>query len=81
MLNFFDITIPDTVHRRAFRFGRNAAQAYLDGLERGGTSSAVRHWIETLGPEHLAAPEAPDSPIFDVVASCSTCAVGFLTSM
>jgi len=55
------------VNRRAFTFGRNAAQAYLDGLERGGTSAAVRHWVETLGPEHLAEPEAPDAPIFDPV--------------
>jgi indolepyruvate ferredoxin oxidoreductase beta subunit len=55
------------VNVRAFRFGRNAGQAYLDGLERGATSSAVRHWIETLGPEHLAEPERPDAPVFDVV--------------
>jgi indolepyruvate ferredoxin oxidoreductase beta subunit len=55
------------VNIRAFRFGRNAGQAYLDGLERGATSAAVRHWIETLSPEHLAAPERPDAPVFDVV--------------
>ncbi len=57
------------VNRRAFRFGRHAAQAYLDGLRRGGTSAAVRHWIETLGPEHLAEPERPDAPVFDVVSA------------
>jgi indolepyruvate ferredoxin oxidoreductase beta subunit len=55
------------VSGRAFRFGRNAGLAYLDGLERGGTSAAVRHWIETLAPEHLAEPERPDAPVFDVV--------------
>jgi indolepyruvate ferredoxin oxidoreductase beta subunit len=55
------------VNRRAFRFGRSAAAAYLDGLNRGGTSAAVRHWIETLGAEHLAEPERPDAPVFDVV--------------
>jgi indolepyruvate ferredoxin oxidoreductase beta subunit len=55
------------VSRRAFRFGRNAGQAYLDGLERGGTSAAVRHWIDTLAAEHLAEPERPDAPVFDVV--------------
>jgi indolepyruvate ferredoxin oxidoreductase beta subunit len=55
------------VNRRAFRFGRNAAQAYLTGLEKGGTSAAVRHWIDTLEAEHLAQPEAPDAPVFDVV--------------
>lgn len=57
------------VNRRAFQFGRSAASAYLDGLGRGGTSAAVRHWIETLGPEHLAAPERPDAPIFDVTTT------------
>ena len=55
------------VNRRAFRFGRSAAMAYLDGLEKGGTSAAVRHWVETLGAEHLAQPEPPDAPVFDVV--------------
>jgi len=55
------------VNIRALRFGRNAAQAYLDGLQRGGSSAAVRHWIETLGPDHLAEPERPDAPVFDVV--------------
>ena len=57
------------VNRRAFRFGRHAAQAYLDGLGRGGTSSAVRNWVDSLGPEHLAEPERPDAPVFDVVAA------------
>jgi indolepyruvate ferredoxin oxidoreductase beta subunit len=55
-----------SVNRRAFRFGRSAANAYLDGLGRGGSSAAVRHWIDTLGPEHLAEPERPDAPVFDV---------------
>jgi indolepyruvate ferredoxin oxidoreductase beta subunit len=54
-------------NRRAFRFGRNATQAYLDGLGRGGTSAGVRHWIETLEAEHLAEPERPDAPVFDPV--------------
>jgi len=53
------------VNRRAFRFGRNAAQAYLAGLASGGTSVAVRHWIEKLSTEHLARPEPPDAPVFD----------------
>jgi acyl-CoA synthetase (NDP forming) len=55
------------VNRRAFRFGRNAAMAYLEGLERGGTSTAVRHWIDTLGAEHLADSERPDAPPFEVL--------------
>ena len=56
------------VNRRAFRFGRHAGEAYLDGLRRGGTAAAVRHWIDTLGAEHLAEPESPDAPVFDVVS-------------
>ena len=56
------------VNRRAFRFGRNAAMAYMEGLERGGTSTAVRHWIDSLGAEHLAEPERPDAPPFDVLS-------------
>ena len=53
---------------RAFRFGRHAGRAYVDGLGRGGSSAAVRTWIETLGAEHLARPEAPDAPVFDPIA-------------
>ncbi|HXI02664.1 MAG TPA: indolepyruvate oxidoreductase subunit beta, partial [Candidatus Saccharimonadales bacterium] len=56
------------VNHRAFRFGRNAGRAYLDGLQRGASSVAVRHWIESLGPEHLAEPERPDAPVLDVVS-------------
>ncbi len=56
------------VNRRAFRFGRNAARAYLDALERGGTSTSARHWIETLEPEHLAEYERPDAPVLELGA-------------
>lgn len=56
-----------SVNRRAFRFGRHAAAAYEDGVRRGGTSRAVRHWIDTLDEEQLAAAERPDAPVFDVV--------------
>ena len=54
------------VNRRAFHFGRNAGSAYLDGLRRGGSSKAVRHWLDSLSSEHLAQSERPDGPIFDV---------------
>ncbi len=54
------------VNRRAFRFGRNAAAAYRDGLQRGGTSRAVRQWIDTLDPEHLAGDEAPQPDVLDL---------------
>jgi len=56
------------VNLRAFRFGRNAGRAYLDAVQRGGTSSAVRHWIDSLDTRFLAEPEAPDAPVFEVVA-------------
>ena len=56
-----------SVNRRAFRFGRSAAAAYEDGMRRGGTSRAVRHWIETLDENQLAAAERPDAPVFDVI--------------
>ncbi|MFO0829104.1 MAG: indolepyruvate oxidoreductase subunit beta [Phycisphaerales bacterium] len=52
--------------RRALRFGRSAAAAYQQGLDRGGASRAVRQWIDTLGPEHLAAAEQTDGPVFAV---------------
>lgn len=52
-------------NRRAFRFGRNAAQAYVNGLEKGGTSAAVRQWVEKLSPQDLAEPERPDAPVFE----------------
>lgn len=53
-------------NHRAFRFGRNAGRAYMNGLERGGTSVAVRHWLETLDASFLAEPERPDAPVFEV---------------
>ncbi len=46
---------------RAFRFGRTAAAAYVDGLQRGGSPKSVRQWIETLSPEHLASEDALDA--------------------
>ena len=53
------------INRRAFRLGRNAAAAYRDGLQRGGTSRAVRSWIDSLPPEKLAGAEPPVPPGFD----------------
>ena len=54
---------------RALRFGRTAGAAYLQGLERGGTSVAVRHWVDTLPADQLAAPERPDGPVFAVATT------------
>lgn len=53
------------VNRRAFRLGRNAAAAYRDGLQRGGTSRAVRAWIDALPIEALLQEEPPTPPTFD----------------
>ena len=46
------------VNRRAFRFGVDSARAYREGLQRGGSSRAVRHWLATVPPENLARPES-----------------------
>lgn len=56
-------------NRRALRFGRNAGAAYLDGLDRGGTSRAVRQWVDSLTPEQLGASAAPKGPAFDPTAT------------
>ena len=51
------------LNRRAFRFGRNAALAYCDAMQRGARSRIVRHWIETVPAEHLAEPLDLDAPL------------------
>ena len=54
---------------RAFQFGRNAALAYREGLQRGGMPRAVRRWVETLSPEQLTAAKGPDTSTFEVLAA------------
>lgn len=49
---------------RALRHGRNAAAAYLRGLERGGDSRSVRRWIDALPAESLLGNES-ELPAFD----------------
>lgn len=51
--------------RRALRLGRGAARAYLAGLERGGSSRAVRHWVDSLSADDLNGWAAGDGPAFD----------------
>lgn len=55
------------VNRRAFRAGRNAAALYRDGLQRGGTSRAVRSWIDGLTVDQLLQDALPTPPLFDDV--------------
>jgi indolepyruvate ferredoxin oxidoreductase beta subunit len=55
------------INRRAFRMGRSAAAAYRDGLQRGGTSRAVRSWLDSLDPELLLKPELPAPPALDEI--------------
>ncbi len=55
------------INRRAFWLGRNAAAAYRDGLQRGGTSRAVRAWIDGLSADDLLGDEPPKPPSFDDV--------------
>jgi len=45
---------------RALRFGRTAAVAYREALERGVNPQNARGWIATLSPDHLAAEEDLD---------------------
>ncbi|MBX7134582.1 MAG: indolepyruvate oxidoreductase subunit beta [Fimbriimonadaceae bacterium] len=40
---------------KAFRFGRRAASAYLEAIDRGATSRSVRQWVESLDAEALEA--------------------------
>lgn len=47
---------------RAFRFGRNAATAYLNALKRGLKPREVRSWIESLPAEDLAQEDIPGLP-------------------
>ncbi|MBK7405152.1 MAG: indolepyruvate oxidoreductase subunit beta [Phycisphaerales bacterium] len=54
---------------RALRLGRSAGAAYLEGLDRGGTSVAVRQWVDSLPMDTLAAPETPDGPAFDALVT------------
>jgi len=42
---------------RALRFGRTAATAYREALERNVDPQSARGWIATLSPEHLASGE------------------------
>ncbi|RMH12858.1 MAG: indolepyruvate oxidoreductase subunit beta [Planctomycetota bacterium] len=49
---------------RALHLGRQAARAYLRGLERGGTSREVRHWIDSLSPEQLESFDQPGGAEF-----------------
>ncbi|HTQ09554.1 MAG TPA: indolepyruvate oxidoreductase subunit beta [Fimbriimonadaceae bacterium] len=45
---------------RAFRFGRTAAAAYLEAIDRGASPESIRGWISTLSAEHLASAEDLD---------------------
>jgi indolepyruvate ferredoxin oxidoreductase beta subunit len=59
------------VNQRASRFGRSAATAYLDGLQRGGAPLDVRHWIESLPAEALAGDG--DSGTFETTSPPAGC--------
>ncbi|MCC6970610.1 MAG: indolepyruvate oxidoreductase subunit beta [Phycisphaerales bacterium] len=51
--------------RRALRLGRGAARAYMSGLEVGGSSRVVRHWIDSLSTDELIAWAQGSGPAFD----------------
>jgi indolepyruvate ferredoxin oxidoreductase beta subunit len=45
----------------AFRIGRNAGQAYRDGIEQGVDSAAILQWLDTLTLEQLSADNGIDT--------------------
>ena len=49
------------MNQLAFRVGRNAGQAYVDGLSQGLDSASVRKWLDTLTPDDLADPAGVDT--------------------
>lgn len=51
---------------RAFRYGLNAATAYQNGIRKGASSSAVRHWLDSLKSEELAYPDVDDVEAIEI---------------
>lgn len=49
------------VNLKAFHLGRNAAQAYLEALNRGATPRSSRQWLDSLTPDDLQAPHLDPS--------------------
>jgi indolepyruvate ferredoxin oxidoreductase beta subunit len=47
---------------KAFHIGRNAATAYLSGLQRGASSTAILKWLVDLNPEYIANPQDANAP-------------------
>lgn len=54
-----------TTNIKALALGRASAAAYLEGLDRGGTSRAVRRWVDSLAPDALLSTNASEHPSFD----------------
>lgn len=52
---------------RALRFGRTAASAYREALERGVAPQHARGWIATVSPEHLANEDLDFAELDDAV--------------
>ncbi|UCE59139.1 MAG: indolepyruvate oxidoreductase subunit beta [Phycisphaerales bacterium] len=57
------------VNQRACRFGHNAATAYGNALKRGASATEVRHWIDKIPPEQLAAEEVLDEAPLKVLTA------------
>ncbi|HVP11135.1 MAG TPA: indolepyruvate oxidoreductase subunit beta [Phycisphaerae bacterium] len=47
-------------NRKAFAYGRRAANLYRDGLLRGATSRSVRQWVSSIPADQLETTTAPD---------------------
>ena len=48
------------MNRKAFRAGRNAGRAYLDGLDQGVPFRTVLEWLDSLDLEQMLAPDGLD---------------------
>jgi indolepyruvate ferredoxin oxidoreductase beta subunit len=55
------------INRKAFRYGRSAAAAYVDGIRHGGSPRDVRHWITSIAPDHLKEIEQPDLEMIGLI--------------
>lgn len=61
-----------TANLKAFRFGRAAATAYLEGMRRGANPVLLRSWIETLSADHLAGEFNLDAEAMEILESDPT---------
>jgi indolepyruvate ferredoxin oxidoreductase beta subunit len=57
------------INQTACRYGRSAAHAYKEGLQRGASPADVRQWMESVPPESLGKADGPEATDLAVAAS------------